>query len=93
MRHHNAEDSNLLLYYDFNQSSGSLLVNRAAGSTIASDLTAVGSPTFDSTKIFATDTTTQISYTIVKFYRDYIVDANGWTSPAGITSVRYMGVS
>lgn len=90
LRHHNGDSTSFLLYYDFNQDAGTALVNRAVGATIATDLTAVGSPSFDSSKILVTDTTTQSSYTIVKFYRDYIVDADGWTSPANVTSIRYM---
>ena len=92
MRHHNGDSSNFLLYYDFNQDSGSSLINRATGATSSTDLSAIGSPAFDSTKIFVTDTTTQAAYTIVKFYRDFIVDADGWKSPANISSIRYMAV-
>jgi hypothetical protein len=92
LHHHNVTDSSFNLYYDFNENSGNKIFNRAIGATSASDLSFIGNNNFDSQKIYQADTTTASAYTIVKFYRDYLVNANGWTSPSNVSSMRYLVV-
>ena len=88
--HHNSSDSNFLLYYDFNENSGSKVFNRASNAPSSTDLTLTGSASFDTSKIMIVDTTTASAYTIVKFYRDYLVNANGWKTPTNVSSIRYL---
>ena len=92
LHHHNVIDSSFNLYYDFNENSGTKVFNRASGATSSSDLSFIGNINFDSQKIYQVDTTTATAYTIVKFYRDYLVNADGWRSPANVSSVRYLVV-
>jgi len=69
--------SNLILYYDFNEGTGNKLINRASGTTSASDLTIVGSPLVAQ----IAETSTSGPYTVVKFPRSYLVDGGGWKAP------------
>lgn len=75
-------DSNLKLYYDFNDVSGSTINNKASGATSASNLTLVNSPTLPNIET----TTVVAGNKIVTFPRTYL-SANGWKAPIGINSI------
>lgn len=75
-------DSNLKLYYDFNDVSGSTVSNKASGATTGTQLTLKNSPTFTNLET----TTTSSFYKIISFPRSYI-SANGFKVPAGVTSI------
>jgi hypothetical protein len=74
--------SNLRAYYDFNEGSGSTLINRTTSATSASDLTILGSPTWNDVKSVSTSS----AYTTVKFPRSYITNVNGWKIPSGVSA-------
>ena len=77
--------SGLQLYYDFNDISGSPVVNRVSGATSASTLSLGNSPTVSDVK--TTDTTTAPGYTILKFTRSYLNANGGWKVPSGVSSI------
>ncbi len=80
-------DSNLKIYYDFNDVSGSSLVNRASGADSSTTLTLKNSPSFTSI-----ETSTVTSGTkVVRFPRSYI-SANGWKPPLGVSSINLLAV-
>jgi hypothetical protein len=72
--------TNLKAYFDFNDTSGSTIVNKADGGTTSTDLSRINSPTLVDVK--NVDTTTQPAYTLVTFNRTYITAIGGWKSPA-----------
>ena len=82
--------SGLQLYYDFNDISGSPVVNRVSGATSASTLSLGNSPTVSDVK--TTDTTTAPGYTILKFTRSYLNANGGWMPPANVNNVDYLVV-
>ncbi len=75
-------DSNLKLYYDFNDVSGSTISNKASGATSGTQLTLKNSPTFTSLE---TSTVSGI-YRVISFPRTYL-SANGFKVPSGVTAV------
>lgn len=75
-------DSNLKLYYDFNDVSGSTLINKASGATSSTNLILKNSPTFPTIET----TTTSAGNKVVTFPRTYL-SANGWKAPLGINSI------
>jgi hypothetical protein len=81
--------SNLALYYDFNEGSGSTLINRVSGSSSSSDLTIVGSPSWSEN---ITRSTFE-AYTIRTFTRSYLTSSGGWKVPAGVTQVSTLVVA
>jgi hypothetical protein len=70
----------LVAYYDFNDQSGSTLINRSTGGSSALNLTLFNSPALTSAEIF--ETSTVQAYTVVKFMRTFLVAAGGWKTPA-----------
>lgn len=79
-------DTNLKLYYDFNDVSGSTISNKASGATSTTQLTLKNSPTFtnlESTTVINGNTK------VSTFARTYL-SANGWTVPIGISSIDAM---
>ena len=80
-------NSALQVYFDFNDSSGTTIVNKASGAGAGSTLTIRNSPIFSSV-----ETTTVTSGTkVVTFPRTYL-SANGWKAPVGITSINALVV-
>ncbi len=77
--------ASLKAYFDFNDTSGSTIVNKAEGGTTSSDLGLIGSPSLVDVK--SVDSTTQTAYTQITFNRTYITAIGGWRSPA--TRVNY----
>ena len=79
-------DSNLKLYYDFNDVSGGVVSNKASGATSGTQLTVKSSPTFTNL-----DSATVITgnLKISTFGRTYL-SANGWPVPIGISSIDAM---
>jgi hypothetical protein len=75
--------SGLRAYYDFNEGSGSTLINRSTTATPASDLAILGSPSWSDVKIVSNSA----AYTTVKFPRTYITVINGWKIPTGVSTV------
>ncbi len=75
------DTSNLILYYDFNEGTGTKLYNRESGSTTASDLTIVGSPPW----VENVTASTFQAYTIRTFTRSYLTSSGGWKVPGGVT--------
>jgi hypothetical protein len=92
MQNYNSSDASFTFYYDFNENSGSTVYNRVANSLVSANLTISGNGSFESNKIFTVDTTTASAYTIVKFFRTFLVSNKGWKSPANINSIRYLVV-
>jgi len=82
-------DANLKAYFDFNEGSGSSLINRAANSLAQTDLSLVGSPSWQDVSGVAVSG----PYTIATFPRSYINSVGGWRAPAGVRSVRYLVVA
>lgn len=84
--------TDLLLYYDFNEGTGTTLYNRKSGSTSASDLLfASTSPTWTDVKEVSTPANSP--YTIIKFPRTYITVNGGWRVPANVTRVTALVVA
>ena len=75
-------DSNLKLYYDFNDVSGTTLSNKASGATSGTTLTLKNTPTFTNLET----TTVSGIYKLISFPRSYL-SANGFKVPAGVTAV------
>jgi hypothetical protein len=80
-------DANLKMYYDFNDVSGTTLVNRASGADSSTNLTLKNSPTFGSIET----STVSAGRKTVTFPRTYI-SANGWKPPLGISSISILSV-
>jgi len=80
-------NSDLKIYYDFNDVSGTTLVNRASGALSSTNLTLKNSPTFTSIET----TTVSGATKVVTFPRTYL-SANGWMAPFGIDSIRALVV-
>lgn len=75
-------NADLKLYYDFNDVSGTSLVNKASGATSTTTLTLKNSPTF--TNI---ETSTVVSgMRVITFPRNYL-SANGWKAPLGVGQI------
>lgn len=87
----NVNDSELMVYYDFNEFTGSKLYNRKAGATSGSDLDILNSPLWKDVKIV--DPLSLPVYTIVKFPRSYLTVNGGWRVPAGATRVSALVVA
>jgi hypothetical protein len=78
-------DSDLKVYYDFNDVSGGVITNKASGGSAT--LTIKNSPV-----ISTLETTTVTGATkVVKFPRSYL-SANGWKPPLGISSINILAV-
>ena len=92
MQNHNISESSFTHYYDFNENTGSTVYNRIPNAAVSTNLTISGGGSFDSSKIFSIDTTTASAYTIIKFFRTFLVNSNGWRTPANISSIRYLVV-
>lgn len=74
----------VVAYYDFNDISGTALVDRAGSNT----MTLSGSPV-----IATVETTSQSgSDTIVKFPRSYLTSQGGWKVPSGVTKMESLVV-
>ncbi|MBM3639430.1 MAG: hypothetical protein FJW98_08390, partial [Actinobacteria bacterium] len=84
-----ADASGLVLYYDFNEGSGSTINNTITGAAAGTNLTVVGSPTFSDVK----KTTTEGVRTLVAFPRSYLTSAGGYTVPNGVGSYNYLVVA
>lgn len=83
--------TDLLLYYDFNEGTGTTLYNRKTGSTAASDLLfSSTSPVWTDVKEVATPA--ESPYTIVKFPRSYITVNGGWKVPSNVTKASVLVV-
>ena len=80
-------DSNLKIYYDFNDVSGTSLVNRASGADASTTLTLKNSPSFTPIETSTVSAGTKA----VKFPRSYI-SANGWKPPLGVSSINLLAV-
>ena len=80
----------LVAYYDFNDSSGTTLINRSTGGSSDLNLALYGSPTLTSAEII--DSSTFQAYTVVKFLRTFLVAGGGWTSPASPKRIQYLVV-
>jgi hypothetical protein len=78
-------DSNLKAYYDFNDISGSTILNKAVGG--GGTLTMKNSPTISDLEISTVSSGTKV----VKFPRTYL-SANGWKPPLGISSLNALVV-
>lgn len=75
-------DSNLQLYYDFNDASGSTLDNKASGATSASQLTLKNNPTYS-----RVDSTTVVSGNTITYLGRAYISANGYKLPVGTRSL------
>jgi len=80
-------DSNLKIYYDFNDVSGTSLVNRASGANSSTTLTLKNSPSFTSIESSTVTSGTKV----VRFPRSYI-SANGWKPPLGVSTINLLAV-
>lgn len=84
-----ANATGLVLYYDFNEGSGSTLNNRVTGASNATHLTAVSGPTWNRVIRTAINGGRQV----VAFPRSYLVAAGGYTIPTGVTRIDYLVVA
>jgi hypothetical protein len=84
-----ANTTGLVLYYDFNEGTGTALNNTITGAASATHMTAVGSPTWSDVKT----TTTENNKFLVAFPRSYLTSAGGYTMPTGVTSLDYLVVA
>jgi hypothetical protein len=75
------------VYFDFNDSSGSTIVNKASGAGAGSTLTVKNSPAFTALATSSVSSGTKI----IKFPRTYL-SANGWKPPVGISSLNALAV-
>jgi len=75
--------SGLRASYDFNEGSGTSLINRASTSNLLSDLTLVNSVTWDDVKIESTVS----AHTTVTFPRTYLTSSGGWRVPSGVSQI------
>jgi hypothetical protein len=75
--------SGLRSYYDFNETSGTKLFNRASTATAESDLALIASPTFNDVKTV----TSTSAHTTIAFPRSYINSRGGWVVPSGVSQV------
>jgi hypothetical protein len=82
-------DSNLKAYFDFNERSGSALINLATNSLAQTDLALAGSPSWQDVN----QVSTSGPYTVTSFPRSYINSLGGWRAPAGVRNVRYLVVA
>jgi uncharacterized repeat protein (TIGR02059 family) len=85
-----ALSSGLVAYYDFNELIATKIFNRSTGGSTDLNLTITASPSISSNRIF--ETSTVQAYSIVQFKRSYLVASGGWTSPANVSSMRYLVV-
>ena len=70
-------DANLKAYFDFNEGSGSSLVNRAANSLAQTDLSLAGAPSWQE----VSGVTVSGPYTVATFTRSYLTAGGGWKTP------------
>jgi hypothetical protein len=84
-----ADTTGLVLYYDFNEGTGTALNNTVTGAASATNLSAVGSPTWADVKT----TTVANNRNLVAFPRSYLTSAGGFTMPTGVTSLDYLVVA
>jgi hypothetical protein len=75
--------SGLRAFYDFNEGSGTTLINRVTSATFASDLTLVNSVIWEDVKTV----TTVSAHTTVTFPRTYLTSVGGWRVPTGVSQV------
>ena len=78
----------LVAYFDFNDQSGSTLINRSNGGSSSLNLTLYNSPTLTSAEIL--ESSTVQAYTVVKFMRTFLVAGGGWLSPSTPKRIRYL---
>jgi hypothetical protein len=81
-----ANATGLIAYYDFNEGSGTTIVNQTAGSESNSDLTITGSPTWNNTAT----TSSSGNRTVVTFERTYLNNSGGWATPPNVTSAQVL---
>lgn len=84
-------DSDLVVYYDFNEGTGTTLFNRDPGSPLSSDLTIYGSPTWDSSLI--APRTSYGPYAVQTFNRTYLTSSGGWKIPSDAKQINYLVVA
>lgn len=85
------DDTNLRLYFDGNEGSGTKIYNRKTGSTGGTDMTLYNAPTF--TDVKSVDPASYGAYTTVKFPRTYLNSSGGWRVPSGISKMSYLVVA
>ncbi|MBM3718123.1 MAG: hypothetical protein FJW53_04030, partial [Actinobacteria bacterium] len=85
-----AGTTNLAAYFDFNEGTGTTVVNKSSAAGAGPNLTLVGSPTWGDIK--TVDTTTAPGETIVSFPRTYLTEVGGYTLPSGPTRARVLVV-
>ena len=77
----------LIAYYDFNDTVVSILVNKSTGASSSLNLTLVGSPSLSSDQIISSSNFQ--AYTVVQFFRSFLVANGGWLSPASSKRFRF----
>ncbi|MFM9133356.1 MAG: LamG domain-containing protein, partial [Actinomycetota bacterium] len=85
-----AGTTNLAAYFDFNEGTGTTVVNKSSAAGSGPNLTLVGSPSWGDIK--TVDTTTAPGETIVTFPRTYLTEVGGYTLPSGPTRARVLVV-
>ena len=85
-----ANATGLIGYWDFNDVSGSTVLNRATGAAADTHLTVAGSPSTVDVKLVSRNATN--GRTVVTFPRTYLTQAGGWEAPAGVSSLDYLVV-
>ena len=89
MNTYNPGASGILAYYDFNEGSGSTLINRASGANAATNLTLTGSPTYASIESQSVINGDQV----ITFTRTYLNSNGGWQIPSTVTTMKSLVVA
>jgi len=82
-------DATLKAYFDFNEGSGTALINRATNSFAQTDLSSTGAPSWQDIK----EVSTSEAYTVTKFPRSYLTASGGWKVPSGVSRVTALVVA
>ncbi len=89
MQTYNPGTSGLTAYYDFNEGSGTTLINRATGASASTNLSFTGSPTYTSIE----SSTIINGDQVVTFPRTYLNSSGGWQIPSNVSSVKSLVVA
>ena len=80
--------SGLLAFYDFNEGTGSGLINRKSAADASTDLALVNNPTWSEIKY----STISGAYTTTTFERTYLTSLGGWLAPTYVKAVSVLVV-
>jgi hypothetical protein len=88
MQSYNPATSGLSAYYDFNEGSGSALINRVPGASASTNLALIGSPIY----VGVESSTVVNGDQVVTFPRTYLNSSGGWQIPSSVSTIRSLVV-